>query len=227
MHYYVDGYNLIFRTLSGGESLQQRRERLISELNEKSEWLKLSITLVFDSQYQKSDSTRHHYKTLEIYYTDEKETADDYIIRVLKQHTEKEQLTVVTSDQLLAWRARREGAITLSSEEFIGMLKRRAKNKFDHVKRELRAPPVQKVDLPELLPEPLPKKKRGVVIRQKADEYYLEKFEAFEEGESEVKDSEEKKSTLKAHPKKEVKPAKQKKYESDHDRWLREFTREE
>lgn len=223
MHYYVDGYNLIFRTLSQGESLQQRRERLVAELSEKGEWLKLSITLVFDSQYQKSDSTRHHFKTVEIYYTDEHVTADDYIIRVLKNHTSKERLTVVTSDLHLAWRARREGAVTLSCEEFIEMIKRRHKNKIQHVKKELNVPHVQKLDLPKLLSEPQPKKKKTIIPKRKSMEYYLEKFGGSEDKERETKGQ----KSISPSLSKEYSDPSPPQYESDFDRWLREFSREE
>jgi hypothetical protein len=199
MHYYVDGYNLIFRTLAAGESLQQRRELLISELNTKIELLKLLTTVVFDSHYQKNEATLHHYRSLEIIYTNEKETADDYIIKALKHESNKKRVTVVTSDQHLAWRARREGANTESAEEYLAWLQRRYRNKVQHARKEAEPPPIQKISLPKLLPDP--NEKTIEVKIQSEFDFYMEQFGGFDN--------------------KKVEP--QTPYESDFDRWLREF----
>ena len=209
MHYYVDGYNLIFRTLAAGESLQQRREILISELNAKAERLNLSITVVFDSHYQKNEATLHHYRSLEIIYTNEKETADDYIIKALKHQTNIRQVTVVTSDQHLAWRARREGAQTETAEQYLSSLQKRYRNRVQQEKRESSAPPIQKINLPKLLADP---KEKSTETKIQSD------FDNKEENpQTPAKGAENKYF----YPKQKTLNPQQ--YESDYDRWLREF----
>lgn len=221
MHYYVDGYNLIFRTLVSGESLQNRRERLIADLSDKIELLKLDTTLVFDSQYQSTEATRHHYKNMEIYYTDKAETADDYIIKSVKNSTRKNQLTVITSDLQLAWRVRREGALTMLVEEYLDWLQRRFRNKVHQLRESLKAPPpAEKSVLPKLLPEPQKIQKKTVTVERKTDiDFYMEQFGGVDNEEVSAhdpkKDPHEKPVLSKDNP-----PMN---YESDFDRWLREF----
>jgi hypothetical protein len=219
MHYYIDGYNLIFRVLKAKDSLRDRRTTLITELSNKIELLKLHTTLVFDSQYQSTEATRHHHKNLEIYYTDEGETADDYIIKSLKaikQSPNKRNVTVVTSDLHLAWRARRENALTMSIDEYLDWINRRHRNKAAQIREELEAPPPpEKIELPKLIPEPFQKtKKKTTPIRKSDFDYYLEQFG----GESDVKSDVGEGPTLK----KLEEPPKEK-YETDFERWLREF----
>lgn len=212
MLYYIDGYNLIFRTLTAGDTLKDRRDLLIKELSDKTELLKLNTVLVFDSQYQSTEATRNHYKNLEIHYSNEGETADDYIVSQIKRAADRKSITVVTSDLKLAWRVRRENALTLTAEEYLSSIRRRFKNKCEQIRQELAVPPPQKIQLPKLIQEPI-KPQKEFKPRQEADvEYYLEKFGGKEEkeGEKDVGQKLNKDSNVK-------------KYESDFDRWLREF----
>jgi predicted RNA-binding protein with PIN domain len=218
MHYYVDGYNLIFRVLKAKDSLKSKRSTLITDLSNKIDLLKLHTTLVFDSQYQHTEATRHHHKNLEIYYTDEGETADDYIIKCLKanQYASKRQITVVTSDLHLAWRARRENALTMLIDEYLDWIARRHRNKISEIRKELEAPPSpSKIELPKLIPEPVKKKSEDALdVRPHDFDYYLEQF-----GGVVVSEEEER-----VQPKlNELVEPKKEKHESDFDRWLREF----
>ena len=52
MHYFIDGYNLLFRLLHGSEDLQSEREAIIYELNKKISLIKLDVAIVFDAAYQ-------------------------------------------------------------------------------------------------------------------------------------------------------------------------------
>lgn len=221
MHYYVDGYNLIFRTLVAGESLQHRRDRLIADLSDKIELIKISTILVFDSQYQKNEATRRHYKSMEIYYTDEQETADDYIIKSLKQRPKNSQVTVVTSDLHLAWRARREGALTMSAEEFLSWLQRRYRNKVQQVRESLEVTAPQKTNLPVLLPE-IKKNEKIITVKVQSEiDFYMEQFGGVDNEDHNTQTPKKGKSRKSLHQEEESTPPK--KYESDFDRWLREF----
>ena len=154
MHYYIDGYNLLFRITNAGENLQEPRQRIIQDLGKKIIVLNISATLVFDSQYEASPRSFTQIKNFEIHFTDHGETADEYIIEDLKKLADPEKTIVVTSDKKLAWQARRHLAKTESVEEFIGWLNKRYKNRLKKLKT-LQNAPVQKL---------IPEKKNTLII---------------------------------------------------------------
>lgn len=132
--YFIDGYNLLFRVLQGGENLQHERQQLIKELERKLSLLKLPAVIVFDSQYQPDEGSVTHLKWLEIIFTAQGETADEYILQRLKDtsngsQAHSKQPCVVTSDKKLAWLCRKRLAKVESVEEFMTLLNRRVKNK--------------------------------------------------------------------------------------------------
>lgn len=124
MHYYVDGYNLLFRT-EGPEDLRSSRERLILDFAKKATALHLTLTLVFDSSHPLSMLTRSHLHQLEIVYTEKKQSADAYILNQIQIAATPFLITVVTSDKKLAAFARQLGAKTLSVDLFLPWLNRR------------------------------------------------------------------------------------------------------
>jgi len=141
MHYYIDGYNLMYRVLTADDDLQTQRQEIIQELNEKIQVLELNATVVFDSQYQYGYGARSHLNYLEICFTDQGETADDYIVNELNSSTTPQQETVVTSDNKLAWRVRQRNAKTVSIEEFMSWLNTRYKKKKRAQKEKRTKPP--------------------------------------------------------------------------------------
>jgi predicted RNA-binding protein with PIN domain len=180
MHYIIDGYNLIFRLTRGHErSLQVQRQQIILELTDRVEILGLKITLVFDSMYQKNESRRTYYKNLEIVYTGEGQTADEWILANLHEVKKPNKIQIVTSDKHLAWKARRLGAQTVPVEEFIDWLNQRYFNKILKKNRteEVIVAPKIEVKQPEEpkpapLPAPMPKKPEKGSL-----EYYQTIFE--------------------------------------------------
>lgn len=127
MHYYIDGYNLALRSRRfGGGSFQCLRQEWIQWLSEESTELGLHMTLVFDSYYVSGTSERGHKAALEVVYTAQGETADEWILAALaekKRHLK--QIVVVTSDKLLAKHARHLGAKTEPVEAFLSWLDKR------------------------------------------------------------------------------------------------------
>src|SRR5262245_23155228 len=128
MHYYIDGYNLMYRMMRAGDDLKRQRESIISPLNKKFQVLNINASIVFDAQFHFGEGTRSHLLALEICFTDEGETADDYILDKLKASPNPRQETVITSDKRLSWRARRLLAHTQSVEEFLNALEKRYQN---------------------------------------------------------------------------------------------------
>lgn len=130
MHYYVDGYNLLFRLLGGAsKNLKEERKQLITNLEAKADFLSLDISLVFDAQYRPGEESRFHFYALEIIYTPEKMTADEFILNTISRKKNLRQITVVTSDKILAWHARRLGVHTEGVEEFFSSINSRYKKR--------------------------------------------------------------------------------------------------
>lgn len=181
--YYIDGYNMLFRLLHGNEDLKTQRELLLKDLQTKSLALNLSLTIVFDSHYQKDISTKSHLNNLEIIYTAKGETADEYIFQMLKDASHPKNYTIVTSDKKLAWLCRRRLARTETVEEFIVWINRRYKNT---IKRK--AETSDKKDNPPELKK-IQKKEAKIKEQPKSDfEYWLNAFEnPFEKKENKPK----------------------------------------
>lgn len=71
MHYFIDGYNLLFRLQHTDEDLQKQREAIIHDLNKKISLIKIDVSIVFDSAFQIGERTRSHYHEIEILFTAE------------------------------------------------------------------------------------------------------------------------------------------------------------
>jgi len=179
MHYYIDGYNLLFRVLRSGSDIRKQREEITLDLEKKASLLNLDITLVFDSHYQEDDNTRSHFKSLEIIFTAKGESADEFILQKLKESTNPSQHTVVTSDKILARLCRLRLGNTESIDEFLGKIGKRYKNKHrpKYQPSSLSITTIKLIE-PEKIKEesciPLPKTKNSV---EECFNYYLETFE--------------------------------------------------
>jgi len=174
MHYFIDGYNLLFRLKIDAKDLQTQRQALIYDLNQKISPTKLEVSIVFDATFQKGDRSRSHFNHLEILFTASGETADEYILDMLSHLNNPQQKTIVTSDRGLARQARDLGAQTESIDFFFTRLNRLYKNKQ-------RSSDLKKIPPPSSLPI----KKQSKPLLPQADSpleaysnYYLEVFEA-------------------------------------------------
>lgn len=229
MHYYIDGYNLLFRLLRYDSDLRKQREQIIQNLSVKIEFLGLDATLVFDSQYQEGESTRGHLKSLEIFFTSEGETADEFIIQELKNCKDPRKETVVTSDKKLAWRARRKAAQSESVEAFVEWLNIRCRNK----RRNLQAKRQQTESLAPTSPPSASAETMKTAPPSKAiplescSEYYASVFEnKFNELAKEENDERQKKIERKAQKskKRKTKPIeKEADFRSQEEKWLEIF----
>ncbi len=135
MHYYIDGYNLMFRMVRAGDDLKRERESVIASLSDKIEALNLEASLVFDAHYRLGIGSRTHLHNLEICFTDEGETADEFILKKIKASKNPRLETVVTSDNQLASHARRCLAHTMEIKEFLQFLDKKAQKKSDKMQR--------------------------------------------------------------------------------------------
>ena len=120
----VDGYNVIFswdnlRELSK-ESIDGAREMLTNILCNYQGYKKCNIILVFDA-YKVKGNTREieRVNNIDIVYTKEAETADMYIEKVSHKLAKNHKVRVVTSDYLEQLIILGNGALRVSSQEFL------------------------------------------------------------------------------------------------------------
>ncbi|MGK5594447.1 MAG: NYN domain-containing protein [Parachlamydiaceae bacterium] len=166
MHYFIDGYNLLFRLARAGEGpLQLQREKMIEELGRKINALSIDATIVFDSHYQQGLRSRNSILNFEILFTDEGETADECILDELRRMPFSHEQMVVTSDKKLSWQARLKGAQTQTVEAFLAFLEQKWLRKR-LLKSNHKPNPKPFADLPFV---------QGTV--EYVDEYYLNVFE--------------------------------------------------
>src|SRR5712675_54567 len=126
MHYLVDAYNLLFRTLKKRGSLEKIRQTLIEELNEVISELKLHVSLIFDGAEEHLPlPTRGHYDAIEIVYTSKNQTADEYIYDEVSLSRSPAKLTVVTNDRELSSRCHQHRAKTMATDEFLHLLSKK------------------------------------------------------------------------------------------------------
>lgn len=226
MHYFIDGYNLLFRVLRAGDNLAEQRRQIIEDLCHKVKILQLDVTLVFDSQYQPGDSERFYYNNLEIQYTSEGETADDFILSALKRSAHPEAQTVVTSDKRLAWRSRRRLAKTEPIEEFIGWLNKRFKNRLRQSKIEKESPQEKAKETAPKILKRVPTSKATV---EDCFDFYLESFEKEYERDKPKQPAaplKTKRTPKKSRLSKDQSPEEsQEKHLSETDRWLSIFSK--
>ena len=127
-HYFIDGYNLLFRVHGKPRSLQQKRNELIHLINQEATLFNLNITLVFDGAHMDAtDLVRGHFNAIEIVYTRQKQTADEYILDELHHKTNPAIEVVITSDNQLASACKSMGAKTESIESFLSFLSNKHK----------------------------------------------------------------------------------------------------
>ncbi|MBS0605936.1 MAG: NYN domain-containing protein [Parachlamydiales bacterium] len=130
MRYLIDGYNLLFRIAKPGRALEKKREALIAELNQVIADFKLKATVVFDGSHPGiSHAMRHHFDALEIIYTYQNLSADEYIIEEVNSARRPEEIIVITSDRGLALTCKNLGAKTQTIEAFISSLKKKTVKK--------------------------------------------------------------------------------------------------
>lgn len=120
----VDGYNVIGAwdelVRLKRRSISDARDRLIEIMSEYKAYSGLRIIIVFDALYVKGLESKLAIDNLEIIYTNEKETADDCIERLVAsvKHV-KNQVYVATSDYAEQRTIFGRGALRISARELL------------------------------------------------------------------------------------------------------------
>jgi hypothetical protein len=145
MHYYIDGYNLLFRVFKMRRlAFADERRALVELLSRKIGLLELDATLVFDSHYVHNEEFRYNLDNLAVVYTHYGESADEFIVSRLAIAAKSQRHTVVTSDRTLGRHARAHRAQIETVENFIHWLDRRYVNKMALRQQQTAAPAFQR-----------------------------------------------------------------------------------
>lgn len=227
MHYYIDGYNVLFRFSKYGDRLALLRVKLIQDLGVKSELLKLDITLVFDSSFPEGDTTHSHFRNMKVVYTAQGETADEYILGELRSSPNARLETVVTSDKKLAWEVKNLRAKSEDVADFFALLNRRYQTQLHQIKQKKIPLAVVEVVSEPLVEKPAKKIKKTKpgkkVLPEECSEYYLEQFQKQFEQEEQERLSLKKKTSTPIKPKKSKPKKPPEEAIPDEERWLRIF----
>ncbi len=118
----IDGYNIIngcpqLKELAK-ENLEASRDKLIEILRNYQGYRNVKIILVFDGHLAKDGREQHYYYSgLEVVYTKEGDTADNYIERLVHELGREMRIRVATSDGTEQVIIMGRGGIRMSSRE--------------------------------------------------------------------------------------------------------------
>ena len=143
--YIVDGYNVIFawedlRALAERE-LEDARDRLIRLLVNFAAFTRYEVVLVFDGyRVPGNRGEKQEIHGIRVVYTEENETGDAYIERLVQEIGKNEQVRVVTSDGLIRLAAARSGVLRMNARDFEEEVSRVSKELGDLLKKQTAAP---------------------------------------------------------------------------------------
>lgn len=126
----VDGYNIIgawplLRELKEMERLEEARERLIEILSEYQSISGRRVLVVFDAHKAYGKEKQITVNRIEVIFTGEKETADQWIERFVKmRQSRRSRIFVATSDQLEQRVTFGGGALRISARELLREIER-------------------------------------------------------------------------------------------------------
>ncbi len=125
----IDGYNLIFaweelRNLAV-ERLDLARERLINLLSGYAGFTEKQVVLVYDGfRTPGNTGSRSELHRVKVVFTEEGETGDAYIERIVNEIGRNERVRVVTNDNMIRLSALRAGVLRCNTKEFTAELER-------------------------------------------------------------------------------------------------------
>jgi predicted RNA-binding protein with PIN domain len=129
----IDGYNLLHaaglaRPTYGAGDLDRARRRLLLRVADLiDEAYRELFTIVFDAKDPPVDlPDRGEFKSMHIRYAQDHAEADDLIEELIHAHSTPKRLLVVSGDQRLRQAAKRKGANSITSEEFLDALEAEA-----------------------------------------------------------------------------------------------------
>lgn len=132
MHYYIDGYNLLFGIVDHFQgSVESSRIELVNYLDEMLEKAEMQATVIFDnhSDLATAKPGAEYTPFLNIIFSPKGLCADAYLIELVQGMTHTNLVTVVTSDVSLANTIAEMGVKTNTTKDFLCKLFRRLKTR--------------------------------------------------------------------------------------------------
>ena len=118
----VDGYNIIFAwedlAATAASDLDAARRSLLDALSSYAGFKKCRLIVVFDGYKQKGNpGEKEHFHNIQVVYTKEGETGDQYIEALAAQIGNNYSVRVATSDSLIQISSLRSGVLRMSARE--------------------------------------------------------------------------------------------------------------
>lgn len=161
----VDGYNIIGATHHlqelGAQDLEHARKQLVDRLAEYQSYAGMKVYVIFDA-HMVSGVGRTYQDKIEVTYTRENQTADEYIEKLVKklQRTQR-QIYVATSDYVEQSMIFGNGALRKPARELLYELDMMRNQIAEEVEQKYQKPSKTKLILNESLAEILEKWRRG------------------------------------------------------------------
>lgn len=132
MYYLIDGYNFLFRLKPKDPSLEKKRGQFLEILIEELSSRNIKASIIFDNAAEIRNIPQNIlHATLEVIFTPQNQTADEYILEFLNYQKNLRIFTVVTSDNRLASQCQHLGTSTLSIENFLIFILKKKRKKFE------------------------------------------------------------------------------------------------
>ncbi|MBC2349185.1 NYN domain-containing protein [Listeria welshimeri] len=162
----VDGYNVIgaWPELSflKDRDLEAARDKLIEWMAEYQSYTGYRVVVVFDAQFVRGVKRKSKKHQVEVVFTHEDETADEYIEqKAIEWKNARTQIIVATSDYTEQWAIFGQGALRISSRELLFEIQEMSKQIEKKIKRIQEKMPKSNLNLDSDIIFQLEKWRRG------------------------------------------------------------------
>ncbi|MDF2590470.1 MAG: hypothetical protein K0S41_4313 [Anaerocolumna sp.] len=163
---FVDGYNMIgawgFLNSIKQDNLELSRIKLVELLAEYQSFTNIKVIIVFDAYQVKGIEKKYSDYKIEIVFTKENETADQYIERTVKTLINRSnKVWVATNDSQEQWQIFAQGALRKTASELLQEINDAKKHIDEKVKKTREVKPYNKIQLSPDLKDILEKMRRG------------------------------------------------------------------
>ncbi|EOW8178769.1 NYN domain-containing protein [Listeria monocytogenes] len=162
----VDGYNVIgaWPELSylKDRDLEAARDKLVEWMAEYQSYTGYRVVVVFDAQFVRGVKRKNKKYQVEVVFTHEDETADEYIEqKAIEWKNVRTQIMVATSDYTEQWAIFGQGALRISSRELLFEIQEMSKQIGKKIKRIQEEMPKSNLNLDSDVISQLEKWRRG------------------------------------------------------------------
>ncbi|ELQ5917234.1 TPA_asm: hypothetical protein GHE07_00075 [Listeria monocytogenes] len=162
----VDGYNVIgaWPELSylKDRDLEAARDKLVEWMAEYQSYTGYRVVVVFDVQFVRGVKRKSKKYQVEVVFTHEDETADEYIEqKAIEWKNVRTQIMVATSDYTEQWAIFGQGALRISSRELLFEIQEMSKQIGKKIKRIQEEMPKSNLNLDSDVISQLEKWRRG------------------------------------------------------------------